>query len=153
MPIVQDKKTNNKVRIKIPNFEYGVIWEDPISGHKIGCLDASKKEDVEKLMQEQKAILAVQDPPYNVDINDEFGNLPLDRYISWSEKWINNTIDVLDKNSSLYVWLGADIRDALQPLPDFMIMMRNKPVSIRNFITMRNQRGYGTQKNWMANRQ
>jgi len=24
---------------KIPDFEYGTIWEDPISGHKIGCLD------------------------------------------------------------------------------------------------------------------
>ncbi|HPD19025.1 MAG TPA: site-specific DNA-methyltransferase, partial [Candidatus Goldiibacteriota bacterium] len=51
------------------------------------------------------------------------------------------------------VWLGADIRNDLQPLPDFMIMMRSKPVKIRNFITMRNQRGYGTQKNWMAVRQ
>jgi len=154
MPVVQNKKVNTETTVKkIPDFEYGVIWEDPISGHKIGCLDVSKKEDVEKLMQDKKAILAVQDPPYNVDINDEFGNLPLDRYISWSEKWVDNTIDILDKNSSLYIWLGADIRDALQPLPDFMIMMRNKPVSIRNFITMRNQRGYGTQKNWMAIRQ
>ena len=115
---------DNKIRTKIPNFKYGVIWEDPISGHKIGCLDISKKEDVEKLMQSKKAILAVQDPPYNVDINDEFGNLPLDRYVSWSEKWVDNTIDVLDKNSSFYIWLGADIRNVLQPLPDFMIMMR-----------------------------
>ena len=154
MPIVQNKKLSIKTIVKkIPDFEYGVIWEDPISGHKIGCLDVSKKEDVEKLMQNKKAILAVEDPPYNVDINDEFGNLPLDRYINWSEKWVDNTIDILDKNSSLYIWLGADIRDVLQPLPDFIIMMRNKPVSIRNFITMRNQRGYGTQKNWMAIRQ
>jgi site-specific DNA-methyltransferase (adenine-specific) len=29
-------------------------------------------------------------------------------------------------------------------------MMRKKPIKIRNFITMRSQRGYGTQKNWMA---
>ena len=107
MPVVQNKKVNTETTVKkIPDFEYGVIWEDPISGHKIGCLDVSKKEDVEKLMQDKKAILAVQDPPYNVDINDEFGNLPLDRYISWSEKWINNTIDVLDKNSSLMFGLA-----------------------------------------------
>lgn len=153
MPVVQEKKTNNKTKTKIPNFEYGVIWEDPITGHRVGCLDVSKKEDVEKLMQGQKAILAVQDPPYNVDINDEFGSLPLDQYISWSEKWVDNTINALDENASLYIWLGADIRNHLQPLPDFIIMMRNKPVIIRNFITMRKQRGYGTQKNWMAVRQ
>jgi site-specific DNA-methyltransferase (adenine-specific) len=137
----------------LPNFEYGTIWEDSASGHRIGCLDVYKKEDVEKLMKEERAVLAVQDPPYNVDINDEFGNLPLEQYINWSDKWVNNTLDVLGQNSSLYIWLGADIRDGLQPLADFIIMMRNKPVKIRNFITMRNQRGYGTQKNWMAIRQ
>ena len=154
MQVAQNKKLDTKTMIKkIPNFEYGIIWEDPVSGHKVGCLDVLKKEDVEKLMQNKKAILAIQDPPYNVDINDEFGNLPLDQYIDWSEKWVDNTIDILDKNSSFYIWLGADIKKGLQPLPDFIIMMRNKPVSVRNFITMRNQRGYGTQKNWMAIRQ
>jgi len=138
---------------KIPDFEYGVIWEDPISGHKIGCLNVAKKDDVKNLMQGQKATLAIQDPPYNIDINNEFGKIPLDQYINWSEKWVDNTIEVLNDNSSLYVWLGADIRDGLQPFPDFVVMMRSKPVKIRNFITMRNQRGYGTQKNWMAIRQ
>jgi len=141
-------KTNS-----LPNFEYGLIWEDPVSGHRVGCLDVSKKEDVEKLMKGEKAALAIQDPPYNVDINDEFGNLPLDQYMNWSERWVDNTLDILHNNSSFYVWLGADVRSGLQPLPDFILMMRNKPVKIRSFITMRNQRGYGTQKNWMAIRQ
>jgi len=49
--------------------------------------------------------------------------------------------------------LGADQADGFQPLPDFMIMMRGKAFKPRSFITMRNQRGYGTQKNWMAVRQ
>ena len=34
-----------------------------------------------------------------------------------------------------------------------MIMMRGQPFHARSYITMRNQRGYGTQKNWMAVRQ
>ena len=34
-----------------------------------------------------------------------------------------------------------------------MLMMRDRPFRPRSFITMRNQRGYGTQKNWMAVRQ
>ena len=96
MLATQNKKLDAKLTVKkIPDFEYGVIWEDPISGHKIGCLDVSKKEDVEKLMHGEKAILAIQDPPYNVDINDEFGNLPLEQYINWSGKWVDNTIDIL----------------------------------------------------------
>lgn len=139
--------------IKIPDFKYGVVWKDPVSGHRVGCLDASKKEDIERLMEGEKATLAIQDPPYNVGINDEFNSLPLEDYISWSEQWIDNTINGLDNNASLYVWLGADIRSGFQPLPDFMFMMRKKPVMERNFITLRNQRGYGTQKNWMAVRQ
>ncbi|HEX9721754.1 MAG TPA: site-specific DNA-methyltransferase [Candidatus Paceibacterota bacterium] len=137
----------------LPDFEYGMVWEDPISGHRVGCLDVSNQADVQRLMKDGEAMLAIQDPPYNVDINDEFGNLPLDQYIAWSDKWIDNTISALAANASLYVWLGSDIRKDFQPLPDFIIMMRQKPLKARNFITMRNQRGYGTQKNWMAIRQ
>src|SRR3989344_3484716 len=70
----------------LPNFEYGMIWEDPVSGHRVGCLDVSKKEDVGKLMRGEKATLAIQDPPYNVDINKEFGKSPLEQYVGWSEK-------------------------------------------------------------------
>src|ERR1700741_3441145 len=39
-------------------------------------------------------------------------------------------------------------------MPNCMIMMRERTdLQARSFITMRNQRGYGTQKNWMAVRQ
>lgn len=59
----------------------------------------------------------------------------------------------LRADSSLYVWLGADQNNHFQPLPEFMLMMRDFPLSSRSFVTLRNQRGYGTQKNWMAVRQ
>ena len=39
MLIVQNKLNVKTMVKKIPDFEYGTIWEDPISGHKIGCLD------------------------------------------------------------------------------------------------------------------
>lgn len=137
----------------MPDFDYGVIWEDPIRGHKVGCLDATSREDVARLMNGRKATLALQDPPYNIDIGGIFTNMPIDDYIEWSETWVDNTIAALATNASLYIWLGADIQKDFQPMPDFMIMMRSKPVKTRNFITVRNQRGYGTQKNWMAVRQ
>lgn len=57
MPVIKDKKVNRTNVETLPKFEYGVIWQDPISGHRVGCLDASKKEDVKKLMQEKKQFL------------------------------------------------------------------------------------------------
>jgi len=101
-------------------------------------------------MDGQKAQLAIQDPPYNLVAFDE---RPLRQFIDWCALWVRNTEQVLSPDSSLYVWLGADQNDGFQPLPEFMIMMRNYALRARSFITMRNQRGYGTQKNWMAVRQ
>ena len=128
----------------------GEIWEDPRAGHRVGCLDASSADQVEYVMDGRKATLAIQDPPYNLVAFEE---RPLQQFIDWCAQWVRNTEQVLASDSSLYVWLGADQNDGFQPLPDFMIMMRRQPFRARSFITMRNQRGYGTQKNWMAVRQ
>jgi site-specific DNA-methyltransferase (adenine-specific) len=105
---------------------------------------------VQKLLRGEKAALAVQDPPYNLVA---FEQTELTEFINWCERWVENTGWALASDSSMYVWLGADQTDGFQPLADFMIMMRKTPFKSRSFITMRNQRGYGTQKNWMAVRQ
>src|SRR6201999_4261698 len=104
-------------------------------------------DQVATLVQDQRATLAVHDPPYNLVAFDE---REIDAFLAWSKRWVANSIQQMTADSSLYVWLGADQRAGFQPLPDFMIMMREFPVSSRSFITMRNQRGYGTQKNWMS---
>jgi DNA modification methylase len=101
-------------------------------------------------MAGERSVLAVQDPPYNLVA---FEKVNLDAYIRWCRQWVENTHRALSEDSSLYVWFGADQRNAFQPLPDFMLMMRDTAFVSRSFITMRNQRGYGTQKNWMAVRQ
>jgi site-specific DNA-methyltransferase (adenine-specific) len=49
--------------------------------------------------------------------------------------------------------MGADQERHFQPLPQFMHMMSATGFSSRSLVTMRNQRGYGTQHNWMAVRQ
>ncbi len=128
----------------------GEIWYDPQGQHKIGCLDATEPVQVQKLMDGATAALAIQDPPYNLVA---FEQQELTEFIRWCQKWIANTELALSSDSSLYVWLGADQNFGFQPLPDFMIMMRPTNFKTRSFITMRNQRGYGTQRNWMAVRQ
>ena len=128
----------------------GQVWDDPEAGHRVGCLDSTNPAHIKELMEGKKATLAIHDPPYN---SIAFKKECIIGFIQWCERWIDNTNFALTPHSSLYVWLGADQADGFQPLPDFMIMMRAKPFRPRSFITMRNQRGYGTQKNWMAVRQ
>ena len=136
----------------------GEIWEDPVQGHKVGVLDATCPDEISEIMGHKKTKLTVNDPPYNVSVGNKatqnLSKLSLAEYMEFSRRWVENTIDILDEDSHFYAWLGADQKDNFQPLPDFMVMMREfEDLKARSFITMRNQRGYGTQKNWMAVRQ
>lgn len=163
MPVEPFGRLDNSPEIREKILPYcrlktGDVWEDPISGHKVGVLDATKFDDVLKIFGAEKATLAVQDPPYNVVVGNEntdnLFKMTLKEYMIYSKQWVDNNLKILSINSSLYIWLGADQKEHFQPLPDFMIMMREYPeLTSRSFITMRNQRGYGTQKNWMAVRQ
>lgn len=142
-----------ELRIRLLDFcrlRPGEVWVDAVGGHRVGCLDAASAADVSKLCGNDKAALAVQDLPYNLVA---FASRSADEYAAWCRQWVDNTAAVLLPTSSLYVWLGADQDNHYQPLPQFMLMMSNTPFSSRSFITMRNQRGYGTQHNWMAVRQ
>jgi site-specific DNA-methyltransferase (adenine-specific) len=132
-------------------LSFGEIWIDPLGQHKVGCLDSTNAEQISNLMRPELATLAVHDPPYNLVA---FPKHSANEFIDWCRRWISLTSKCLGENSSVYVWLGADQDDGFQPLPDFMLMMRDfVEFRTRSFITMRNQRGYGTQKNWMAVRQ
>lgn len=128
----------------------GEIWKDPVNGHKVGCIDATNDSDLQKLYGKDKSSLFIQDPPYNLVI---FETKSVDEYIAWSRKWVGNQLLHAKEDVALYTWLGAHQDEGFQPLPEFMLMMREFPVKSRSFITMRNQRGYGTQYNWMAVRQ
>lgn len=152
---------NDELRKKILPYcrlKRGDIWIDPKGKHKVGVLDATSISDTKKLFGKEKAKLVINDPPYNVVVGNvntqNLSKISIIDYIEFSRKWIFNVLSVLDKDSSLYIWLGADQNDGFQPLPEFMIMMREfEELKSRSFITMRNQRGYGTQKNWMSVRQ
>ncbi len=129
----------------------GEIWVDPSGKHRVGCGDCTDDSFVKRLFKNSRpAALAIQDPPYNLVI---FETRSIEEYIAWSERWLDRTERYLSSDASLYVWLGADQNNHYQPLPQFMQMMATRSFQSRSFLTMRNQRGYGTQKNWMAVRQ
>ncbi len=136
----------------------GQIWHDPERGHRVGVLDATNTEHLARIVEDDTPSLLVNDPPYNVAVGNantaSLSKRGLAAYMNFSRRWVENCVRVMLGDAHFYVWLGADVRDSFQPLPDFMIMMREFPqLTPRNFITLRNQRGYGTQKNWMWVRQ
>lgn len=129
----------------------GQVWVDPASGHRVGCLDAADAADVSRLLGKDRISLALHDPPYNVAALEV---VSLGEYLKFSRAWVKNCLAHLAHDAAFYVWLGADQKDGFQPLPDFMLMMREfNALKSRSFITLRNQRGYGTQQNWMSLRQ
>lgn len=144
--------------LSLCRLQYGEVWEDSISGHRVGVLDATKKEDVGKIMNGARAVLALNDPPYNVAVGNantkNLSKVELADYLEFSREWIKNTINSLEIDAHFYLWMGADYKDDFQPFPDIIILIREfKELKPRNLITMRNQRGFGTQKNWMWVRQ
>lgn len=150
LPRIDNDSILHNSLLKYCSFKEGDTWTDPDGKHKIACIDASDEKAVKDLLKKEKASLALHDPPYNFVAFDE---RRLDTFIEWSRQWIRNSYNSLLPDSSLYIWLGADQNNHFQPLPDFILMMKESGFSSRSFITMRNQRGYGTQKNWMSVRQ
>ncbi|MFW6207704.1 MAG: DNA-methyltransferase [Spirochaetota bacterium] len=149
------------VRERLLNFcrlKSGQVWEDPKGRHRVGVLDATEQAAVRHLFDGHTADLMLNDPPYNFAVGGKrtaaLSAQGLDEYMRFSRAWVENAIEVLSPAAHFYIWLGADQKDGFQPLPDFMLMMRGfSTLRSRSFITLRNQRGYGTQKNWMAVRQ
>ena len=139
-------------------LKHGDVWEDAVNGHRVGVLDATNQADVERIMGGENTGLLINDPPYNVMVGNantaNLSKVDLASYLDFSEKWISNAHQIAKQNAHLYIWIGADYKDDFQPLPDFMILMRaHRNFRPRNLITLRNQRGYGTQQNWMWVRQ
>ena len=150
LPRLDSSPENRERLLSSCRLRPGDIWVDSVLGHRVGCLDSSDPDAIQTLMAGQRAQLAIHDPPYNLAV---FECRSIEAYIEWCRQWVELTDASLTTDASFYIWLGADQKNGFQPLPDFMLMMREMPFRTRSFVTMRNQRGYGTQKNWMAVRQ
>lgn len=135
---------------KYCRIQNGEIWNDSLFKHKVGCFDAADENSILNFTEDNKFQLAVHDPPYNMIAFETFDS---NTFVNWCKQWIDISNKILSENSSLYIWLGADQKNHFEPFAEFILMMKNSGFDSKSFITMRNQRGYGTQKNWMSVRQ
>lgn len=150
LPRLDEDETLRKKLLPYCRLQSGEVWTDPKRKHKVACIDAADPNEVKRVMGRRKASLAIQDPPYNMVA---FDKMNCDEFVDWCTRWIAATDTSLKKDASLYLWLGADHKNHLEPFAEFILMMKQTPFKSKSFITMRNQRGYGTQKNWMSVRQ
>ena len=159
----------------LPHCRLGVgdIWEDEAFGHRVGVVDATDTAAVRRLTDGHRYELSIHDPPYNVRIPGggagtgggdgtagggtaapALGARGPDAYLAFSRAWISNAVSALADHAHFYLWTGADQRAGFHPLPELMLLLREfEELDARSMITLRNQRGYGTGKNWMAVRQ
>lgn len=86
--------------------------------HRLMCGDATKLEDVEKVMNSQKADMVFTDPPYNVnwDYRGKFkerglkpifnDNLKEDDWDNFCNKFISNMLSVMEEGAVYYMCSG-----------------------------------------------
>ena len=55
--------------VKAPRSSYGEVWR--LGRHRLMCGDATKPEDMRRLMDGQKAAVIFTDPPYNVNYHGD----------------------------------------------------------------------------------
>lgn len=58
-----------------PVCKLGQIWK--LGAHRIMCGDNTEKENVEKLMNGEKADMVFTDPPYGINLNTDFSSLSI----------------------------------------------------------------------------
>tara|TARA_Y100001938_G_scaffold76338_1_gene105646 strand:- start:1478 stop:2953 length:1476 start_codon:yes stop_codon:yes gene_type:complete len=121
----------------------GDIWK--LGEHRIMCGDSTSSDDVEKLMNGEKAQLAHNDPPYGMKkendgvLND---NLNYDDLLNFNNEWIPLQFNQLKENGSFYCW-GID-----EPLMDIYSHIlrpyaKEQKLTFRNLITWNKGSGQG----------
>lgn len=89
--------------------ELGQLWQ--IGRHRLLCGDSTKREDVDRVLNENKPLLMITDPPYGVEYDPEWresadlgigerskGKVQNDDRADWTDAWLLSPCDVA------YIW-------------------------------------------------
>ncbi len=99
----------------------GDVWL--LGNHRLVCGDATKKEDVEKLMNGEKAQIIFTDPPYNVDYTSPAGgsyaggkyvhpkvfndNLSSEQYREFLTNALTNVFNAMKDSAGIYLFFAS----------------------------------------------
>lgn len=119
-PDEEEEKTADEEyqEIKKPESKYGEVYQ--LGRHRLMCGDATKLEDIKKLLGTAKADMVFTDPPYNVShvSHEKKGKFPTEQgkilgdqqsqedFEAFSEKIFANYNEVLRPGATIYVCTG-----------------------------------------------
>ena len=83
----------------------GDLWI--LGEHRLLCGDATKKEDVERLMDGQKADMVFTDPPYNVGKDYLGENLSESEFAEFHQTYLGLIFNHINNNSPTYFCFGV----------------------------------------------
>ena len=98
------------IQIQPPKCQYELILEQPMENeHLDSVLNTVVNSDCIEMMQSLpngSAQLVFADPPFNLDkkYRSYKDNLPFDKYMEWTEKWIIAALDVLRDDGTLLLY-------------------------------------------------
>lgn len=101
----------------------GQLWK--LGNHYLMCGDSTNKEDVEKLMQGNKADLVFTDPPYNVAFNGRSGKFDVIKNDDLTDNEFNNFISLICdmirfiNPENYYIWCNWKFYSTLQTKLEF----------------------------------
>ncbi len=80
-----------------------------LGNHRVMCGDSTNENDVEKLMDGEKADLLVTDPPYNVDYKGKAGKIENDNmsdsnFLEFLDVAFKNANNSLKPGAAFYIW-------------------------------------------------
>jgi|TARA_Y100000296_G_scaffold28960_2_gene33772 DNA modification methylase len=118
-----------------PVSKLGDIYQ--LGENRVMCGDSTSIEDVEKLMNGEKADLAHNDPPYGMKKEKDGvigDNMNFDDLLQFNKDWIGLQWSFLKENGSFYCW-GID-----EPLMDIYSnivkpLVKEQKATFRNLIT------------------
>jgi len=150
---IREVKDENYEVPEIDKIETNIKRGDIIQlgKHRLYCGDATCKEDVEKLMDDNKANMLMTDPPYGVDYQSKeeylrtidkgtythgrYANDEIDNYNSFTVKWLSN-LPLTDYNTT-YIWCnGWHLKEIMVASESEGIILNHPLIWVKNTVVL-----------------